>query len=77
MTLPALDWTVNGELVHVQDYTVSLFQSGWFGNKKFFAATLERAQPRQDCAAHKNICCCSESNKGMTVLSSGGIGSKV
>ena len=52
-TLYALVWTVYDELVHVQDCTVSLFQSGWFG-KKSFAATIERAKPaRQDCAAQK------------------------
>ena len=27
--------TIHGELVYVQVCTVSLFQSGWFGNKKF------------------------------------------
>ena len=50
-TLYALVWTVHDELVHVQYCITSFFQSAWFGF--FFAATLERAKPRQDCAAQK------------------------
>ena len=58
-SLRALVWSVDDELVHVQDCTMSVFQSAWFG-KKMFAAALERAKRGNCWRAQKPSVCGSD-----------------
>ena len=66
-TLYALIWTGRDDLVHVQDCAVGLFQSGWFGKKKFLlqpSGAPNRGRTAQ--LQRKNDCCCYDIR--MTVL---------